>query len=519
MLNLGSMLTACARRHPARDAVVCGDRHVTFAELEARANRLANALRGIGLRTGDRVALHLPNGIAVIEAMAAVLKAGGIVVPISARLARPEIRYMLQDAAPFAIVFAPELREAVRHAAEGLDDIRFLVAGQASAGETGLDGLIAGASDRPPDIAPFAPDDAVIGYTSGTTGRPKGALSTHRNLVIGQGWFIGLEFGHTADDRLLCATPMAHRTGIARVAVSFCVGCTLIVQERFDPAETVRLIEAQGATHVGVVPTIARMLLPEIEKRPAACAGLKAMLATGEVFPVPVKERLFAALPALRLHSYYAQTEAGMVSHLRPEQQRVFPSSMGQPIPGVEIRIVDDDLRDVAPGDPGEVLSRAGAPGEFMLMREYFNRPEDTEATILDGGWLRTGDMARLGEDGHLYFVDRVKDMIVSGGLNIYSKEVEDALLTHPAVSEAAVVGVPDAEFGEAVMAFIVPKDAEPPTPEALIDHCRTLIAGYKKPRHVRFVAALPRNSANKVAKHELRRQAQAALTAASGAV
>ncbi len=511
MLTLGSMLTACATRFPARDAVICGTRHATFAELESRANRLANALRGRGMRTGDRVALHLPNSIAVIETMAAILKAGGIIVPISTRLALPEIRYMLTDAAPFAIVYTPELRDAVRHAADGVTDLRFLVAGDATAGETGLDDLIAGASDQPPDLAPFFPDDAVIGYTSGTTGRPKGALSTHRNLVVGQGWFIGMEFGHTMEDRLLCATPMAHRTGIARAAVSFCVGCTLIVQEKFDPAETIRLIETQRATHIGVVPTIARMLLPEIEKRPAACASLKAMLATGEVFPVAVKEGLFAALPALRLHSYYAQTEAGMISHLRPEQQRTHPASMGQPIPGVEVRIVDEDLSDVAAGEPGEVLARAGAPGEFMLMREYFNRPEDTAATILDGDWLRTGDMARIGVDGHLYFVDRVKDMIVSGGLNIYSKEVEDALATHPAVAEAAVVGVPDAEFGEAVMAFIVPKAGEAPTAEALIDHCRPLIAGYKKPRHVRIVDTLPRNSANKVAKHALREMGQSA--------
>ena len=269
-----------------------------------------------------------------------------------------------------------------------------------------------------------------------------------------------------------------------------------------------RLIEVEQASHIGVVPTIARMLLPEIEARPEACASLRTMLATGEVFPVEVKERLFAALPQLQLHSFYSQTEAGLVTNLRPAEQTRYPDSIGQPIPGAEIRIVDGDLKDVPPGEPGEILVRCGAPGEITMMPEYFNRPEATKAVYVDG-WLRTGDMAREGPDGYYYFVDRLKDMIVSGGLNIYSREVEDALLTHPAVKEAAVVGVPDADFGEAVMAYVIPADGAPPEETALIDHCRTQIASYKKPRHIRIVDTLPRNTTGKVAKHLLREPAE----------
>ena len=301
---------------------------------------------------------------------------------------------------------------------------------------------------------------------------------------------------------------MAHRTGIARLVTCFCLGSALIVVPRFDAAEVVRLIEAERATVIGVVPTIVRLLLPEIEKRPKACRSLRTMLATGEVFPPELKSRLFAALPALGLYSFYSQTEAGLVSCLGPEDQPSHPDSIGRPVAGVEVRIVDDALVDVAAGAPGEVLVRCGAPGEATVMREYFNRPNDTRAAFT-GGWLRTGDIARMDSDGYMYFIDRARDMIVSGGLNIYSAEVEAALARHPAVAEAAVIAVPDERFGEAVLAWVALKPDHNLSADELIAHCRSLIAGYKKPKHVRFVDKLPRNSVGKIAKAELRRAAE----------
>lgn len=498
------MLTATARRTPDHEAVVCGGDRISFGALETRATRLANGLLGLGVTTGDRVALHMANSIAVVEVMAAILKAGAIVVPVSTRLAAPEIRYMMEDAQPVAIFYSPSERTMIQDVSKSLGPLLRVVTGQAESGETGLNDLVAGAGDETPPVDAFHPDHALLCYTSGTTGRPKGALASHRNLVVGQGWANAMEWRLSAADRTLVATPMAHRTGMARMTGSFCVGSTLILQEAFDPAETVRLIEAEQASHIGVVPTIARMLLPEIEARPEACASLRTMLATGEAFPIDIKERLFAVLPQLQLHSFYSQTEAGVVTNLRPEEQARYPDSIGQPMPGVEIRIVDTDLNDVPRGEPGEIMVRCGKPGEISMMPGYFNRPEENNAVYLDG-WLRTGDMARHDEDGYYYFVDRLKDMIVSGGLNIYSREVEDTLLSHPAVEEVAVVGVPDSEFGEAVMAFIIPADGAAPTADALIDHCRAQMASYKKPRHIRFVDQLPRNATGKVAKHLLR--------------
>jgi len=511
-LNLGDMLSLAARRGPDREAIVAGRRRVGFAELESRANRLGNALLGLGLAPGDRVALYMPNSIALVEAMAAVLKAGGMILPISTRLAGPEIRFMLEDAEPFALIYTPALREAARDAAAGMGDVRLMVAGKPQAGEHALESLIGAAADSPPVRAETGNDDAVLCYTSGTTGRPKGAISTQRNLVINQGWMNAVEWRLTAADRTLVATPMAHRTGVARIASSFCLGSALVLQERFDPEEAVRLIAEEHVSHIGVVPTIARLLLPAIERAPEACATLRTMLATGEAFPVELKGRLFAALPQLGLHSFYSQTEAGTISNLRPEEQARLPDSCGLPFQGVEVRLVDAALDDVAAGEPGEVLVRCGEPGAISVMREYFRRPEENRAVFVDG-WLRTGDVARRGEGGYLYFVDRLKDMIVSGGLNIYSREVEDALLRHPGVEDAAVIGVPDAEFGEAVMAFIKPAGNQAPSEEALIEHCRQHIAGYKKPRHFRFVDEMPRNSTGKIAKHRLREAASLAIS------
>ncbi|MEE8334742.1 MAG: AMP-binding protein [Alphaproteobacteria bacterium] len=501
------MLSLAARRGPDREAIVAGARRVTFAELESRANRLGNALLGLGLAQGDRVALYMPNSIALVEAMAGVLKAGGIILPISTRLAGPEIRFMLEDAEPFALIYTETLREAARHATAGMADVRLMVAGDAETGECALDTLIVAAADTLPKRAETGNDDAVLCYTSGTTGRPKGAISTQRNLVVNQGWMNAVEWRLTPADRTLVATPMAHRTGVARIASSFCLGSALVLQERFDPEEAVKLIAEERVSHIGVVPTIARLLLPAIERAPEACATLRTMLATGEAFPVELKQRLFAALPELGLHSFFSQTEGGTISNLRPEEQVERPDSCGLPFQGVEVRLVDAALDDVAPGEPGEVLVRCGEPGEISVMREYFRRPEENRAAFVDG-WLRTGDVARRGEGGYLYFVDRLKDMIVSGGLNIYSREVEDALMTHPGVLDAAVIGVPDAKFGEAVMAFIKTSEHQTLSEETLIEHCRQRIASYKKPRHVRFVDEMPRNSTGKIAKHRLRDQA-----------
>lgn len=508
-MNFGVMLADCGQRYPDRVAVICGDRRLTFGELAERAKRLANALLAEGLTKGQRVALYLPNSAELVEAMAGVMLAGGLMVPISTRLATPEVAFIFEDCEPDFIFFVPQFRDAAREAAAKLANTRLVAMEAAENGELDFETLIAMGSTEPLPPIPPDDDDCVIGYTSGTTGRPKGAVSTHRNMIIMHGLMNPIEFRLTGADRVLVTTPMAHRTGLGRVANMFCLGSSIVIMPSFDPIEAVDLIEREGVTVIGCVPTIARLIAPEIERRPEACASLRSLMATGEVFPVPLKKQLLAALPDLQIFSFFAQTECGFVACLRPEEQNSHPESVGRAVPGVEIRIVDENLNDLPDGEAGEAIVRGGMPGEIVTLREYYNRPEANKETILKDGWVRSGDIFRRDSDGYLYFVDRAKDMIVSGGLNIYSKEVELALTAHPVVAAAAVIGVPDQEFGEAVMAFVQTEDGETVSVDELISHCRERIASYKKPRYVRFIDALPQTGTGKIRKQELRRSVE----------
>ncbi len=502
-MKLGDLLADNAWRNPDDLALVCADRRLTLGELDRRANRIANALLALGISPGDLVTLLMPNSVELGEAMAGVVKSGALLVPVSTRLTADEVAYILNHCEPGLIVYPHTHREVVSAALEARPPTTRVCVGAALAGEIPFEEFVAsGADTPPPKLAPEL-ENCVIGYTSGTTGRPKGAVGTHMNFIMA-GVQCAQEYGMGPADRIFASTPMAHRTGLARMANMFALGCAVIMQPRFDAVDALDVIEREGATILGGVPTVVRMMLPEIEKRPAACATLRLVVATGELFEPTLRARLFKALPHIGLYSFLGQTEGGVIASVRPEQQAWKPLAMGRPLPGVEVRLVDRDLHDVPLGEPGEILARSGHPGQVTIMREYYRDPEATRATFVDG-WMRTGDIGWEDEDGFLYFADRAKDMIVSGGLNIYSKEVELALLEHAAVEDAAVFGVPDDEFGEAVAAVVALAPGETANPEALIEHCRQHIASYKKPKHVRFLDQLPRTSSGKVLKYELK--------------
>ena len=506
-MKLGSLIADCALRYPDREVIVCNDRRIAFGELDITANRLANAYAARGMKTGDRLAMFLPNSAELIEAMCGAAKAGGIIVPIATRLAPREVAYILGDCDPWVVCFTPQHRDIVRDAVKQLDNPLLVVfAGEAEDGEITFADLIAEGADTPPPPLPADYDMLMLGYTSGTTGRPKGALATHMALVLTGGYMNLSEWHLTADDRILATTPMAHRTGLGRVANAVCCGCKVVIMDKFDPVAAVDLIKKEQITIIGLVPTIARMLMPEIEKRPEDVASARLMVATGEAFPVDIKKRLAAAAPNIGLYTFFAQTEAGFITGLRPEEQATHPESCGRPVPSVEVRIVDENMNDVPRGEVGEIICRCGAPG-VLSMTGYWRNPEATAAAFHED-WLRTGDLARMDPDGYVYFVDRAKDMIVSGGLNIYSREVEDALEAHPAVNEAAVLPVADAEFGESVFAYVTFQPDASATEDELIAHCRDMIASYKKPKYVREIDVLPRNSTGKVVKVALRERA-----------
>lgn len=500
-MKIGLLLSQHARRAPDKPAIVYGEETLTFGALDRQSNRMANALLAEGLKPGDRVILYVGNSVELVIAVAALWKAGALPIPITTWTVGRELAFLVSDAKPFAVLYGSEQVEAVRMA-ELPDGVMHIMTEPADHA-VDLKALIVAGEDKPPPALPPEPDDAMIGYTSGTTGNPKGSILTNSNLITTQ-LFTSAVTGARGGDTYMIMTPIAHRVGMSRLVTCFCLGATVIVMPKFDPADAITLIEEHRVSIISLVPTVARLLLEQIEATNALCESLRLITATGEAFPETLKARLATALPHVGLWVLYGMTEGGVPAAISPEEQKRKPGSVGLPMPGVEIRLVDEAGADVPPVESGEVVMRSGKPGQAMVSREYFNRPEANRDAYRDG-WFRTGDLGRFDEDGYLYLVDRVKDMILSGGLNIYSREVEQALEAAPAVREVAVVAGPDAEFGECVVAYVALKPEASATAEALIDHCRDRIASYKKPKHVFFTETLPRNANGKVTKVALR--------------
>jgi len=433
-VRLEELLFQHAARRPGHPALICGERRVTYAALAQSIERL-----GRTSRVGERVAVHLPNGIEFVEQAYAAWASGAVVVPVNTRLSKPEADFI------FAEVKAPVEND---------------------------------------------PDDCLILYTSGTTGRPKGAVHTHAAVVLQNVAHHVAAWGIGEDDRFLATTPLAHRAGIGRLVNALGLGGTLVLMEKFDAAEALALIERERITVAGLPPTVIRMLLPAIRSNPASCDSLRRVIVSTEAFPPQLLREAAALLPQTAFFGVYGMSEAAVSSASLAEQLER-PGTVGRPLPGVEVSLEDGELR---------------VRGRDVVMKGYFNQPA-ANAEVLRGGWLRTGDLARQDAEGYLYIVDRKKDMVVTGGYNVYSREVEQVLGQHPDIVEAAVVGVPDPVYGEAVAAFVQPRPGARLEAQAVIEHCRAQLAGYKKPRHVIFVDSLPRNSLGKVLKSELRKR------------
>lgn len=505
-MKLAAFLAAQALARPYKLALVCGDTRVTFRQLHDESDRLATALQKSGVGLGDRVAICLPNCCEFVTIFLAIVKCGAIALPINMRLSAGEISVILQDAEPAAVFFGASERQIVSKLVDGITIRSFVVGVPQQASEVAFSELLA---CKPEPIAvPAEHDDCMISYTSGTTGKPKGVITTQANYIVSNGFLNAIHWGLMESDRILVTTPLAHRTAFARVGNVIVLGCTLFILPRFEAEETAQMIEREQITLLGIVPTVGRMMLPTIEENPARFASLRVLVATGEAFPLDVKQRLQRAIPHLCIFSFFAMTEAGALAILRPEDQFEHGASVGRVTPGVEIRLVNAEGHDAAACEPGEIWARSGVPGQYLIFRAYFKQEQATQEAF-EGGWFKTGDIGRFDDSGFLHIVDRKKDMVLSGGYNIYSKEVELALRGHEAVADAAVVGVPDDLFGEAVAAFIECEPGAEITAEELIRWCGGELAGYKKPKYVIFLPELPRNNTGKVTKNDLRKSFQ----------
>ena len=508
-MQLAQTLRRSARQQGARTALVDGDVRYSWREFEDRVARIAGGLRALGVGDGDRVAMLAHNSHRYVEFFFATLWAGGIAVPINTRWAAPEVRHALDDSGARVLVVDPAHLEAGRgQCADGAAVDQLVLAadaGETAEGTSHWEQLARG--EAVADANRGYEDVACLFYTGGTTGRSKGVMLTHANLVTNSMTAM-LNMGIRSHTVHLHTSPMFHVAGGARLFSVTLAGGTHVVIPRFDVDVFLDVIERERVTITIIVPTMLTRLVrhPELEQRDLS--SLELLSYGASPMPEAVLREALERMPGIRLLQSYGMTELSPVATVLGPEQHVFDgpdagrtASAGRPVYNADVMIADAEDRPLPAGEIGEVCVRGP-----MVMKGYWNLPE-LSAETLRGGWMHTGDAGYLDEDGFLFVVDRIKDMIVSGGENVYSAEVEDAIFLHPDVAECAVIGIPDEQWGEAVHAVVVPKAGAALTPEAVIAHCRTRIAAYKCPRSVEIRSGeLPKSGPGKILKTDLRR-------------
>lgn len=501
-LVLGEILARNARREPDRVALVFGEASLTFAELDRRVNQLANALAARGVGRGDQVAVLMYNSLEVVESFFACQKLGACPVPVNFRLAPSELSYILEDSESVGLLTDGQLTSLALEATAGLDAVRFVATtGDVLPGSESYEELLAGGPPEAPDVDVSEDDLAFLMYTSGTTGRPKGAMLTHQNLVMNTiNWSIEMEA--RPGDIWLSGLPLFHIGGVNGILPFIYVAGTSVItpSTNFDPLESLRLLAKHRATMCYFVPTQWQQICSLSEAQDIDTSVLRKALWGASQAPPSTLELLVRTFPSVGIVNAFGQTEmSSNTCFLKADDAVRKMGSVGLPAVNVEVRIVDEEGNDVAVGEVGEIVYRGPT-----VMKGYFNKPDAT-ADAFRGGWFHSGDLVRQDDEGFIYVVDRVKDMIISGGENIYPAEVERAVERHPAVREVAVVGVSHPRWVETPVAVVVVEGDERPEPQEIIDFVKGDLASYKKPSAVVYVDELPRNASGKILKRNLR--------------
>jgi len=472
-------------------AMVCDGARLTYAETWSRCRRLAGALIRLGVQPGDRVAVLALNSHQYVEIYMGVPASGRVVVPLNTRHAEPELRYALKDAGARLLITDRDpggLAKAVEQVISLPD---------------GYERLLAAAPEA--ELGVGVTEDTLAGlfYTGGTTGASKGVMLTHRNLMANTvHWLVATQQG--PEDAFLIMAPMFHAAGSVAVLATVWVGGRQVILPGFDPVAALETIAAERITITLGVPTMIAALAEEQLVRPRSVETVRFIGHGGSPIGTEVVRRAHAGFPRAELVHLYGATEmAPLATALRHEEHLLdgaLARSCGQAVAGVDVRVFDANDRELPPGETGEVVVRGP-----NIMPGYWNKPAETAAALRDG-WYHSGDLGFMNAEGYLFLVDRAKDMIISGGENVYSTEVEEILYQHPAVLEAAVFGVPDEKWGEAVHAVVVPRPGHELEPLALITFCRQRIAGYKVPKRIDLrTDPLPKSGPGKVLKRELR--------------
>ena len=511
--NIGTFADIIYRNallYPDREAFVCGTERITFSEFNVRVNSLIHALWSMGVKKGDVIGILSWNCLDYVDVYGAAMKGGFIVSPFNPRLQASELDYLLNYSEANTLFVGPELVEIVESLRPRLSRVKHFISFEGSAPNMiAYRDLLATHSREEPDIQVEEDDPLAIIYTSGTTGVPRGALYTQRRFLDDTRTLV-IIMGLQPRDKHIQIMPLFHIGGGTHFRAFFYIGGTTVImpQRSFDPAATLQVIQDEKATDIDIVAThlVAMLALPDLDKYDLS--SLKRMWYAASPMPVEVLKRGMKTWGPIFAQAY-GETESGpaitdlprqdhCVLDKPPEEQKILASA-GRPSIGVHVRVVDDKENDVKPGEVGEIIVQSK-----HIMVEFWHKPDETRETLING-WLHTGDMGTYDEKGYVYIVDRKRDMIISGGENIYPREVEETIYQHPSVLEAAVIGIPDPYWVEKVHAVVTLKEGASLTEQELIDFCKQTLARYKAPKSVEFVDALPKNPAGKILKRELR--------------
>jgi long-chain acyl-CoA synthetase len=502
-MNLADNLTASAEKHGDSVALKLDDAELTYHQFDCAAARIANLLADRGVGAGDRVGIMLPNVPYFAACYYGVLRLGAVVVPMNVLLKSREVGFYLSDPGAKLVFAWHDFGEAAQTGADEAGAECILV-------EPGEFEQLVGEYPDEAEVAERDPGDtAVILYTSGTTGKPKGAELTHSNLIRNVECFINFtDVDETST--VLGALPLFHSFGqTCGLNAAVKAGARLTLIPRFDPCKALEIIERDHVSVFEGVPTMYAGMLndPDRESHDASC--LKLCASGGASLPLEVLRGFEEAFDAKILEGYGLSETSPVASFNQPDRERK-PGSIGTPIEGVEMKVVDERGNEVAQGEPGEIVIRG-----HNVMKGYWNRPEATADAISDDGWFKTGDIATVDEDGYFFIVDRKKDMIIRGGYNVYPREIEEVIYEHPAVREAAVIGIPHDELGEEVGAAVALKDGSDCAEDEIRAHCKEQVAAYKYPRRIWFVDELPKGPTGKILKREI--EVPAAVTESVG--
>lgn len=503
--NIGDSLTTRAFLNPEKMAVydVLPEKRFTFTELNNRANRCCSALHSAGLQSGDRVALLVHNSHEFIECFFGPAKSGIVLMPLNLRLTAEELAFIIDDGGAKAVIFNSDFAPIVEQLRK-MAEINTMVKHWICIGEEkpdfaqGYEALLSAASTAEPEEKAGEDDNLFIMYTSGTTGKPKGVVHTHKTVF----WAL-LTLSNTAEihltDKYMVLLPLFHVGALTPMICSVYKGNTLVILRNFDPHKVWSLIESEQVTTTLAVPAMLSFMLQVPDFQRFDWSSLRSI--TSGAAPLPVTTINAYMELGIEVHQVYGMTETcGPACLIGPDDARHKIGSTGKSFFHTQVRIADTDGRILPPGEPGEIQVRGP-----HNMKEYWNRPEATAETIVDG-WLHTGDIAVMDKEGFVTIQDRIKDMIISGGENVYPAEVENVLLSHPAISDAAVIGQDSAKWGESPLAIIV--CTEPELTEAqVIEYCDGKLARFKLPKDVKFVEEIPRNPSGKILKRVLRDQ------------